>query len=163
MNRRRNYGMMAGLLGLLIVIAIISILMFGRLGKDGKSYVEKTVGSKKQAEIVVAAANLTAIHRSLQAYAIGYDGKYPATAKDFAYAISLPNNYLKRPDKPGRPYVMVYVPGQDERSPRSNILLYQEQPQPDGTHQVLLLSGQTGLLSTDDLTAALEATVLSIK
>ncbi len=163
MNRRRNYGAMAGLLGLLIVIAIIAFLMVGKFGKGGKSYVERTIDTKKQAQSVVAAANLASIYRSLQTYAMGYDGKYPASAKEFAYAISLPNRYLKRPDKPDMPYVMVYVPGQDENSPRSNVLLYEEEPQPDGTHQVLLASGKTGVLSTDELNAALEATALSIK
>ena len=162
MKTRRNHGWV-GILMLLVVISIIAILYFARMGKDGKSYVERTIGSKKQAENVVAAANLAAIHRSLQAYAMGYDGEYPATAKDFAYAISLPNNYLKRPDKPDRPYVMVYVPGQSENSPRNNVLLYEEQPRPDGTHQVLLLNGQVGLVTTDQLNTALAETVRSIR
>ncbi len=143
-NFYRRSGFVGLLVVLLIVIVIGLVLYFLRPEDSQKGYVETVVESKESAAEVVDLVNLTSIHRALQQYAIVNDGKFPESTDQLVREISLQRKLFER--SANQPF-LVYIPGQDESMPKSNVLIFQVNP--SGISSVLLLGG-----SVEKLTAA---------
>ena len=148
------------LLVLLVTISIVLVLYFAG---GSQSYVGTVIRSKKTAKTVIETVNLTAVHRFLQQYAIASDGKFPASADKLAREAGLPRDYLLSPKRPKDPHLYVYIAGQNEMMPKSNVLIYQAAPAPDGKCKTLLLGGQVEMLSQAQLQAAIERTRKSLR
>jgi len=144
LRSRRGGG--AILLMVLVVVAIIAVLYFARTGGSKKSYVKTVRDSRDYAEAVVSKVDLVSIYKSMQVYAAENDGKYPPTPEELGRAAALPENYLFYPTQPFEPHLYIYLPGQDQSMPKSNVLIYEATLRPDGKCLVLRLGGQVELL-----------------
>lgn len=159
-SRRTGFGAM--LLVLLLTIAIALILYFGKFGGGGQSYVQKNLSAKERAKHLAIDANLSSIHRSLQVYAAGNEGKFPATPEILAREANLPQGFILLPSRPDQEHFAIYVSGQSQSMPASNILIYQAEVGNDGSCQVLRLGGQIERLSPDQVREALDQTQRSL-
>jgi len=139
------------------VVAVFALLMVGAyfvikgLATTGEQYGKALHGAQEKASDVACALQLSNIYQSIQADTIANDGQFPASLS----AYYTPRE-LHCPSKDGPAYV--YVPGQDQSMPASNVLIYETEPVHEGKCSVLRLNGRVELLSPAQLQAALEAT-----
>ena len=159
-NRRGGYG--AALLIVLLAVAIILVIYFARGGPSSPSYVETTLKAKERAKEVVSATDLASVYRTLRVYSAGHDGKFPDTPEEVIIETGLPSDYLYKPSQPQAEHTAVYVAGQDEAMPATNILIYQDSLGKDGTCLVLRLGGQAEYLTAEQARAAMEDTARSL-
>jgi len=150
------------LLILLLAVAIGLALYFLRADKSG-SYARQTIKSKDRAEIVTGAADLVSVYKSMQIYASMNDGKFPESPEELIRAASLPRGLVFTPSRPFDDHQYIYLGGQDESMPASNILLYQANMTPGGKCQVLRLNGQVEMLTYEQVRAAIDRTTAHLK
>ena len=131
----------------LLAVAIIFVIYFAKMGPSDKSYVETMVTAKKQAADVVQRVNLASVYRALKQYAAVNEGKFPASADELTREAGLPQNYLDS---------YIYIAGQDETMPGSNVLIYEQKLRPSGKCEVLRLNGQIEMLSLEDVRQAVD-------
>ena len=148
-------GLAGLLLAVLLAVAIILVLYFAR---GEKSYVRTVKKSKDRAAETVSHVNLASVYRTLKVYAAANDGKFPNTPEQLVRVAGLPEGYLFDPARPSRPHVCIYVAGQNENMPGSNVLIYEAKMRPDGKCQVLRLGGRLELLSYAQTMAAVDKT-----
>lgn len=153
----------AAMLVVLLAVAIILILYFGRFGKSSESYVEKTISAKGRTERKISGINMAGVYQAMRIFSAGHDGKFPKTPQQLARDCDLPQGYIYRPDQPKEQHFVVYVPGQDESMPASNILIYQDSTDKDGTGLVLRLNGKVERLTANQLQDALAQTSRQIR
>jgi len=161
MIRRCDYSRARGaalLLVLLLAVAIGLIVYFARTGKDGKSYVEQTIETKKRAKRVVTAVDLSSIYKSMLVVASMNDGKFPQTPEELVRQADIPSGYVWIPSRPFEDHLMTYVGGQDQTMPQSNILMYQSVVGDDGRSLVLYLDGRIERLTPQQVRAGLDRT-----
>lgn len=150
-NRRRG---MFTLLGLLVVIAIISILLFGRLGGK-KSYVGSMKDANDLAEVHVSRMDLVNLYKDLQMMFMTGDGSLPSEAEVMSNS-SIAATLSERAAASGGRFV--YVEGQNDRMPKSNILVYVMGAEGDTEVLVLRLGGTVETISVADLPGELKRT-----
>lgn len=154
---RRTGRVAAGglVLVLLVGIVIVMLIYFTPPEKGGKSYIKTVVDSKKQAVAVVAFTELAGLHRELEMAAIVSDGNYPPLQE---LTSPIARKLLRRPGGDDeRP--CIYIEGQNQRMPPSNILVYDAgaaEAQLEGL--VLLRDGRVQTFSAEDIEAAVTAT-----
>jgi hypothetical protein len=143
---------------LVLAVAIILLLYFFR-SKGRPSYIETTLGAKERAEEQISKMDLVSIHKSLLIYALANDGKFPDTPEELTIEAGLPRYYIFLPSRPAEDHVAVYIAGQNESMPGSNILIYQAQMPPDGTCLVLRLNGDIEALTAEEIADAVHETL----
>ncbi len=154
-----------GRVGLIIVpllaVAIVLTIYFYPTSKSGKSYTEHVLDSRKIARRTVELANLTGIHRAIQQFAMMNGGEFPASKDQLASECGVHREIFADENPTGAG--VEYIPSQNERMPKSNILLYEPKARRDGTHQVLRLGGEVEMLTSEQLQTALEQTRKQLK
>jgi hypothetical protein len=145
------------LLVLLLAVAVMLVLYFYHGGGE-KSYVQQQVSARKHAEREVTAFDLSNVGKSMIVHAAGNDGKFPDTPEELSVEASLPRDFVYLPSKPSDDALTVYIPGQKDSMPGSNVLLYQSKPSPNGTIMVLCLDGRVLNLPPEQAQAAVDAT-----
>jgi len=160
-GKPRNSGRGALLLVPLLAVAIGLVIYFVGFG-GRKSYVETVGGSKKHAERTLEGVKLAGVYRVLQQYAAD-NGKFPPTPQELIRAASLPPGYVFDPTRPSDDHLWIYLGGQNESMPPSNVLIYEAKPRRDGTRRVLRLGGQVEALPYEQVQAAIEQTKKYLK
>jgi hypothetical protein len=162
-GRRPNCG------GGTIINVIFGIIFFGlialgvlwvikNVGEAGQQYTEAMIGAENKALNVKCQTNLRAIGQNLQIYAISNDSFPPSLESLIEFSGS--TQLFQCPDPNGSKYV--YIPGQSNRMPPTNILVYEPKPIHNGRSNVLRLNGQIEQLSPEQLKQAVEQTLSSL-
>lgn len=142
-----------GLLGLGIWWVIKS------LGQAGQQYTQTMIDTKYTAITVKCQTNLRAIGQNIQMYAISND-RFPPSLEALV-EWSGNTQLFKCPAPDGEKYV--YIPGQNGGMSPANVLLYGPKAVHDGRCSVLLLGGQIGLLTPEELKVAVARTLASLR
>jgi hypothetical protein len=163
-------GRRTNLPGGTIINVITAIIFFGlialgvlwvikNVGEAGQQYTEAMVGAENKALNVKCQTNLRAIGQNIQIYAMSNDSFPPSleTLIEFSGSTQL----FQCPDPNGSKYV--YIPGQNNNMPPTNILVYEPKPVHNGRCNLLRLNQQIELLSPEELQQALEQTMASLK
>jgi hypothetical protein len=153
-----------------IINVITAIIFFGlialgvlwvikNVGEAGQQYTEAMVGAENKALNVKCQTNLRAIGQNIQIYAMSNDSFPPSleTLIEFSGSTQL----FQCPDPNGSKYV--YIPGQNNNMPPTNILVYEPKPVHNGRCNLLRLNQQIELLSPEELQQALEQTMASLR
>jgi len=158
----------------LLGVAILLVLYFIRPGmnfigyKDmgqpqdkSKSYIENVLDARKNAIETIEKVNHASIYRAMQQYAIMNDGNFPPNTEVLAQQLGLSEKLFTLKGEGQRP-ALVYIPGQHERMPAANVLLYEYLP---GASQgrVVRLDGRVEKLTAAQLQAALGKTTRSLR
>jgi len=153
-----------------IINIITALIFFGLLalgilwliksfGEVGQQYGEAMIGAKQDALSVRCQTNLRAIWENIQMYAISNEG-FPESQEELVQFGGNPRLF-KCPDPNGVEYV--YIPGQRADMPQDNVLVYEPEPMHEGRCSVLLLGGQIGLVTPDELKQAIAKTMATIR
>jgi hypothetical protein len=118
----------------------------------GAGYLETVIASRKAAETTVDMVHMKALWTNLNMHAVMHDGRFPAALKELGDPV-----LLKAPGQSGQPYR--YIPGQTSATPKTSILVYEEQPVHKGGKCMALRAGGTvELLTPDQLKQAVAET-----
>lgn len=150
----RRRGMGVGLLVVLLAVAIGLILLFGQLGD--KSHVETALDARKKAIKTVERVNLATVFRALLQYAAMNEDQYPPSVAELTGKCAVSADALASEETGG--VGLVYLPGQNRRMAKTNILAYQISAVDEEQIDVLRLDGRVETLSPDQLEAALYET-----
>lgn len=118
---------------------------------SGGGYLATVLRSRKTAETEMDKIHIKTLWTTLNFHAIEHEGKFPPTLKDLASSA-----LRKAPGDDGQPYM--YIPGQTDNMPRTNVLAYEETPVHNGKALVLRLGGAVELLAPEQLEQAVEET-----
>lgn len=146
------------------VVLVLGLIGYGvwwvikTFGEAGQQYTGAMVETKYTALTVKCQTNLRAIGQNIQMYAISNE-EFPRSTQEL---IDFGGNtrLFRCPDPNGSRYI--YIPGQLPDMPATNILVYEPKAVHNGRCGVLTLGGQIGLLTPEDLQAALAATQAAI-
>ncbi len=154
----------AGRAGLILVplmgVAVIFALYFFKPG-GGTSYTETVISAKDKAKITVQQVNLHSISKSLTVYGMRNAGRMPASTDELSSKCGVPRDKFADASPTGEG--LIYIPGQSQRSPASNILLYPSAPDSKGLYPVLYLGGKIESLSEQQLNEAVDKTSQSMQ
>jgi len=157
-------------LGGTIINVVTAIIFFGLLilavswvvkqwGQATEEYTGAMIDAKHDALSVKCQTNMRTIGQNIQIFAISNDG-LPASLDELRRWSG--NSELYRcPAPDGAEYV--YIPGQSNDMPASNILVYEPNAVHDGHCSVLLLGGAIGLLTPEELDQALAQTEAEVR
>ena len=163
MNAKYRHSRSRGFLGVLLVLllAVGTVFVLYFFGGKKKSYVRTLVDSKQTAADTVQTVNLTGVYHVLLQYAAVHDGKFPASAEELMREGGLAREFFvgTGSKQPG----FDYIAGQNERMPRSNLLLYQTSAGRDGKSKVLRLGGKIEMLLPAAVRGAVEQTRKNLK
>ncbi len=153
------------LVNIVTALIILGLIGFGlwwlikSFGQAGQQYSETLIDTRYTAITVKCQMNLRTIWQNLQMYAVA-NGSFPSSSE--ALVEWSGNSRLFRcPASDGQKYV--YIPGQNGDLPPQNVLVYEPGAVHDGRCSVLLLGGQIGLLTPDELKVAVARTLASLK
>jgi hypothetical protein len=152
-----------------IINVITAIIFFGlialgvlwvikNVGEAGQQYTEGMIGAQNKALAVTCQTNLRTIGQNIQMYAISNDSFPPSLVALIEFSGS--TQLFQCPDPEGGKYV--YIPGQNNNMPPTNILVYEPKPVHNGRCNVLRLNMQIELLSPEELQQAVEQTMASL-
>jgi hypothetical protein len=142
------------------LIALGVLWVIKNVGEAGQEYTEGMIKTQNKALTVTCQTNLRAIGQNIQIYAISNNDSFPPSLEaliEFSGSTQL----FQCPDPEGGKYV--YIPGQNNNMPPTNILVYEPKPVHDGRCNVLRLNGQIELLSPEQLQQAVEQTMASLR
>jgi hypothetical protein len=113
------------------------------------------IKTQNKALTVKCQLNLRTIAQNIQMYALSNDSFPPSleTLIEFSGTTQL----FQCPDPEGGKYV--YIPGQNNNMPSTNILLYEPKPVHDGCCNVLRLNRQIELLRPEEAQQAVKQTL----
>jgi archaellum component FlaF (FlaF/FlaG flagellin family) len=160
----------ANLPGGTIINIITAIIFFGlialgvlwvikNVGEAGQQYTEGMINTQNKAVTVKCQLNMRAIAQNIQIYALSNDSFPPSLEALIEFSGS--TQLFQCPDPNGSKYV--YIPGQNNNMPPTNILLYETKPVHNGCCNVLRLNRQIELLSPEELQQAVEQTLASLR
>ena len=153
-----------------IINIIIAIIFFGlialgvlwgikNIGEAGQQYTDGMIKTQNKAITVKCQLNLRTIAQNMQMYAMSNDSFPPSLEALISWSGS--TQLFQCPDPEGGKYV--YIPGQNNSMPPTNILLHETKPVHDGRCCVLRLNGQIELLSPEQLTEAVTQTLACLR
>ncbi len=163
LRKRDNRG--GTIINILTALIFFGLLAFGIMwvmksfGEAGQQYGQAMVGAREDAISVSCQMNMRAIAQNIQMYAISNEG-YPESQEELVQ-FGGNTRLFKCPDPNGVDYV--YIPGQRPGMPPENVLVYEPKPMHDGRCSVLLLGGQFGLVTPDELQQAVARTMATIR
>ena len=153
-----------------IINVITAIIFFGLLGLGAwwvvkqwgqatEEYTGAMIDAKHDALSVKCQANMRTIGQNIQMFAISNDG-LPASLEELRQW-SGSSELFRCPAPDGSDYV--YIPGQTQDMPGSNILIFEPNAVHDGHCSVLLLGGTVGLITPEQLEKALAQTEAEVR
>ena len=161
-RRDLHGGTLVNIVTALIILGLIGLGLWWLIksfGQAGQQYSETLIDTKYTAITVKCQTNLRVIWQNLQMYAVA-NGSFPSSSE--ALVEWSGNSRLFRcPASDGQKYV--YIPGQSSDLPPQNVLVYEPGAVHDGRCSVLLLGGQIGLLTPEELKVAVARTLASLK
>jgi hypothetical protein len=141
------------------LIALGILWVIKNVGEAGQQYTEGMVNTQNKAINVSCQMNLRSIGQNIQMYAISNDSFPPSMEALISWSGS--TQLFQCPDPKGGKYV--YIPGQNNNMPPTNILVYEPNPVHNGRCNVLRLNMQIESLSPEQLQQAIEQTMASLK
>jgi hypothetical protein len=141
------------------LIALGVLWVIKNVGQAGQQYTEGMIKTQNKAVTVKCQLNLRTIAQNIQIYAMSNDNFPPSLEALIEFCGS--TQLFQCPDPEGGKYV--YIPGQNNNMPPTNILLYETKPVHDGRCCVLRLNRQIELLSPEQLKEAVAQTLSSLK
>ncbi|MFH1719269.1 MAG: hypothetical protein ABIF19_18100 [Planctomycetota bacterium] len=153
------------IINIITALIFFGLLAFGILwliksfGEVGQQYGETMVGARNDAISVKCQTNMRAIWQNIQMYAVSNEGFPPSQEELVAWGGN--TRLFKCPAPEGVEYV--YIPGQRGDMPPENVLVYEPKPMHEGRCSVLLLGGQIGLMTPEELQAAVAKTLATIR
>ena len=141
------------------LIALGVLWVIKNVGEAGQEYTEGMIRTQNKAIDVKCQMNMRAIGQNIQIYAISNDS-FPSSLEaliEFSGSTQL----FQCPDPEGGKYV--YIPGQNNNMPPTNILLYEPEPVHNGRCCVLRLNRQIELLSPEQLKEAVAQTLAGLR
>jgi hypothetical protein len=141
------------------LIALGVLWVIKNIGQASQQYTDGMIKTQNKAVTVKCQMNLRTIAQNIQIYALSNDSFPPSLEALIEFCGS--TQLFQCPDPDGGKYV--YIPGQNNNMPASNILLYETKPVHDGRCNVLRLSRQIELLSPEELKQAVAQTIASIR
>jgi hypothetical protein len=137
------------------LIALGVLWVIKNIGQAGRQYTEGMIKTQNKALTVKCQLNLRTIAQNIQMYALSNDSFPPSleTLIEFSGTTQL----FQCPDPEGGKYV--YIPGQNNNMPSTNILLYEPKPVHDGCCNVLRLNRQIELLRPEEAQQAVKQTL----
>jgi len=141
------------------LIALGVLWVIKNVGEAGQQYTEAMVNTQNKATNVSCQMNLRSIGQNIQMYAISNDSFPPSMEALISWSGS--TQLFQCPDPEGGKYI--YIPGQNNNMPPTNILVYEPNPVHNGHCNVLRLNLQIDSLSPEQLKQAIEQTMASIR
>ena len=141
------------------LIALGVLWVIKNVGQASQQYTDGMIKTQNKAVNVKCQMNLRTIAQNIQIYALGNDSFPPSLEALIEFCGS--TQLFQCPDPDGGRYV--YIPGQNNNMPPSNILLFETKPVHDGRCNVLRLSRQIELLSPEELKQAVAQTRSSLR
>jgi len=141
------------------LIALGVLWVIKNIGQASQQYTDGMIKTQNKAVNVKCQMNLRTIAQNIQIYALSNDSFPPSLQALIEFCGS--TQLFQCPDPDGGKYV--YIPGQNNNMPPSNILLFETKPVHDGRCNVLRLSRQIELLSPEELKQAVAQTRSSLR
>lgn len=141
------------------LIALGVLWVIKNIGQASQQYTDGMIKTQNKAVNVKCQMNMRTIAQNIQIYALSNDSFPPSLEALIEFCGS--TQLFQCPDPDGGEYV--YIPGQNNNMPPSNILLYETKPVHDGRCNVLRLSRQIELLSPEELKQAVAQTIANIR
>lgn len=141
------------------LIALAVLWVIKNIGQAGQQYTDTMIKTKYTAITVKCQMNLRTIGQNIQIYALS-NGSFPPSLEaliEFSGSTQL----FQCPDPEGGKYI--YIPGQNNSMPPTNILLYESKPVHDGRCGVLRLNRQIELLSPEQVQQAVAQTLAGLR
>jgi hypothetical protein len=136
------------------LIALGVLWVIKNIGEAGQQYTDGMIKTQNKAITVKCQLNMRTISQNIQLYAMSNDSFPPSLEALIEFSGS--TQLFQCPDPEGGEYV--YVSGQNNSMPPTNILLYETKPVHDGCCNVLRLNGQIELLSPEQVQQAVAQT-----
>ena len=136
------------------LIALAVLWVIKNIGEAGQQYTDSMIKTQNKAVTVKCQLNLRTIAQNIQMYAMSNDSYPPSLEALISWSGS--TQIFQCPDPEGGKYV--YIPGQNNSMPPTNILLYETKPVHDGCCSVLRLGRQIELLSLEEVKQAVAQT-----
>ena len=162
--RRANShgGTIINIVTAIIFFGLIAFFVFWvikNMGQAGQQYTETMIKTKYSAETVKCQMNLRTIGQNIQIYALSNNSFPPSLEALIEFSGS--TQLFQCPSPKGGKYI--YIPGQNNSMPPTNILLYEPIPVHDGRCGVLRLNRQIELLSPEELQQAVAQTLAGLR
>jgi len=141
------------------LIALGILWVIKNVGDAGQQYTEAMVNTQNKAINVSCQMNMRSIGQNIQMYAISNDSFPPSLESLISWSGS--TQLFQCPEPEGGKYV--YIPGQNNNMPPSNILVYEPKPVHNGHCNALRLNMQIESLRPEELQQAIEQTMASLK
>lgn len=158
-GRRQARG--GAIINLITAIIFFGLIALGVLwvikqtGQATQQYGQAMINTSNKASVIKCQMNLRSIYQSLQVYALENE-TFPSSQQELVDFCG--DSRLFHCNEPNAP-MYVYIPGQRNDMPATNVLLYEPAAVHEGRCSVLFLNGQKALLTPDELKQAIEATL----
>jgi hypothetical protein len=141
------------------LIALGVLWVIKNVGQAGQQYTEGMIKTQDKAIDVKCKMNLRTIGQNIQMYTLSNESFPPSPEALISWSGS--TQLFQCPDPDGGKYV--YIPGQNNNMPPTNILVYEPNPVHNGCCNVLRLNLQIETLSPDQLQQAIKQTMAGIR
>jgi len=141
------------------LIALGVLWVIKNVGEAGQQYTEGMIKTQNKAINIKCQMNMRAIGQNIQIYATSNDSFPPSLEALIEFSGS--TQLFQCPDPEGGKYV--YIPGQNNSMPPTNILIYEPKPVHDGRCNVLRLNGQIELLNPEQVQQAVAQTLAGLR
>ena len=139
------------------LIALGVLWVIKNVGEAGQQYTEGMIKTQNKTIDVKCQLNMRTIAQNIQIYAMSNDTFPPSLEALIEFSGS--TQLFQCPD--GGKYV--YIPGQNNNMPPTNILLYEPKPVHDGRCNVLRLNRQIESLTPEQVQQAVAQTVAGLR
>ena len=141
------------------LIALGVLWVIKNVGQAGQQYTEGMIKTQNKAIDVSCQMNLRTIAQNIQMYTLSNESFPPSLEALISWSGS--TQLFQCPDPEGGKYV--YIPGQNNNMPPTNILVYEPNPVHNGCCNVLQLNLQIESLSPEQLQQAIKQTMAGIR
>lgn len=141
------------------LIALGVLWVIKNVGEAGQQYTDGMIKTQNKAIDVSCQMNLRTIAQNIQMYALSNES-FPSSLEALI-SWSGSTQLFQCPDPDGGKYI--YIPGQNNNMPPTNILVYEPNPVHNGRCYVLRLNMQIESLNPEQLQQAIKQTTAGIR
>jgi hypothetical protein len=141
------------------LIALGVLWVIKNVGQAGQQYTDGMIKTQNKAVNVSCQMNMRTIGQNLQMYALSNESFPPSLEALISWSGN--TQLFQCPDPEGGKYV--YIPGQNNNMPPTNILIYEPNPVHNVCCNVLRLNLQIESLSPEQLQQAIKQTMAGIR
>jgi hypothetical protein len=160
-TRRAQGGAIINLITAIIFFGLIALgvlWVIKQTGQATQQYGQALIDTSHKASTMKCQMNMRSIFQTLQVYAMENE-TFPSSQQELVdYCGNTKLFHCNEPNAP--PYV--YIPGQRNDMPPTNVLVYEPEPVHEGQSNALFLSGEIALLKPEELKQAIQATKMNI-